>query len=30
VLIGLEIGDAQLKKKFEQSMHQEIANFKRL
>jgi len=30
VLIGLEIGDAQLKKKFEQSMYQEIANFKRL
>jgi hypothetical protein len=30
LLIGLEIGDPQLKKKFEQSMYQEIANFKRL
>ena len=29
VLIGLEIGDAQLKKKFAQSMYQEIANFRR-
>lgn len=29
LLIGLEIGDPQLKKKFEQSMYQEIANFKR-
>ena len=30
LLIGLEIGDPQLKKKFAQSMYQEIANFKRL
>jgi hypothetical protein len=30
LLIGLEIGDPKLKKKFEQSMYQEIANFKRL
>ncbi len=30
VLLGLEIGDAQVKKKFEQSMYQEIANFRRL
>ena len=29
LLIGLEIGDPKLKKKFEQSMYQEIANFKR-
>jgi len=30
LLIGLEIGDPQLKKIFEQSMYQEIANSKRL
>ena len=29
VLIGLEIGDAKLKKKFEETVYQEIANFKR-
>jgi hypothetical protein len=29
VLIGLEIGDSKLKKKFEESVYQEIGNFKR-
>jgi len=29
MLVGLEIGDSTLKKKFEQTMAQEIANFKR-
>jgi len=29
LLIGLEIGDSKLKKKFEESVYQEIANFKR-
>ncbi|MGH7816600.1 MAG: DUF4388 domain-containing protein [Candidatus Binatia bacterium] len=30
VLLGLEIGDSKLKKKFEATMYQEMANYKRL